>query len=50
MGLLLAGQETVIGEFPSLLSFLKLLTTTASQDKSEGSIMFVLSEVLPHYR
>ena len=31
VGLLLAGQETVAGEFPSLLAFLKLVTTIANQ-------------------
>ena len=38
VGLLLAGQEMVSGEFSSLLSFLKLLTATANQVKHEPSL------------
>eukprot|EP00092_Neocalanus_flemingeri_P011668 GFUD01012572.1.p1 GENE.GFUD01012572.1~~GFUD01012572.1.p1 ORF type:complete len:1697 (+),score=556.35 GFUD01012572.1:89-5179(+) len=49
VGQLLAGQETVVGEYPSLLAFLKLLTVTAKEDCSQACIAFVLSEVLPHF-
>merc|ERR1719228_468128 len=49
VGQLLAGQETVQGEYPSLLAFLKLLTVTAKEHCSHACIAFVLAEVLPHF-
>jgi len=49
VGQLLAGQETVQGEYPSLLAFLKLLTVTAKENCSQACIAFVLAEVLPHF-
>eukprot|EP00090_Calanus_glacialis_P005097 TRINITY_DN13917_c0_g1_i1.p1 TRINITY_DN13917_c0_g1~~TRINITY_DN13917_c0_g1_i1.p1 ORF type:complete len:1697 (-),score=641.63 TRINITY_DN13917_c0_g1_i1:67-5157(-) len=49
VGQLLAGQETVQGEYPSLLAFLKLLTVTAKENCSQACIAFVLGEVLPHF-
>jgi len=49
VGQLLAGQETVQGDYPSLLAFLKLLTVTAKEECSQACIAFVLTEVLPHF-
>ena len=49
VGQILAGQETVQGEYPSLLAFLKLLTVTAKENCSQACIAFVLAEVLPHF-
>jgi len=49
IGQLLAGQETVCGEYPALVAFLKLLTVTAKDKCSHAYIVFVLSEVLPHF-
>ena len=37
VGLVLAGQETVAGEFPSLLAFLRLVTRVANQVIAGGS-------------
>ena len=38
VGLVLAGQETVAGEFPSLLAFLRLVTRVANQVIAGGSL------------
>ena len=38
VGLVLAGQETVAGEFPSLLAFLRLVTRVANQVIAVGSL------------
>jgi len=49
VGILLASEETVSGEYPLLLSFLNLLKESASSSESEAGIVFVCREVLPNF-
>lgn len=49
VGLLLAGEETVSGEYPLLLAFLKLVKECAGHEKMRAGILFVCREVLPSY-
>lgn len=49
VGHLLATQETVAGEYPSLIAFLKLTVATARETSSSSCISFILSEVLPQF-
>ena len=49
IGGLLARQESVGGEYPSLLAFLKLATSVAGQDSAGPCIAFLLQEVVPHF-
>ena len=48
-GMLLARQESVAGEYPALLAFLRLATKVAGQDAAAAAIVFVLQEVVPHF-
>lgn len=49
IGALLAGQETVSGEYPLLLSFLRLMSVCGHLPAARPSITFILREVLPNY-
>ena len=49
IGGLLARQESVAGEYPSLIAFLKLSTAVAGQDSAGPCIAFLLQEVMPHF-
>ena len=49
VGSLLAGQETLTGQFPCLTAFLHLVSVMASKESSRHCVSFILSEVVPHY-
>jgi len=48
IGYLLAGEETVSGEYPLLTAFLQLLKESVGHEECEASILFVCREVLPN--
>ena len=49
VGALLAGQETVAGDYPLLHSFLRLMSVCGHLPAARPSISFILREVLPNY-